>query len=41
MTWLVVAGCLVAGLAVGWFVGQAVLMLRDDGRYDLFWDEDE
>ena len=41
MTWIVVAGSLLAGFGVGWIIGQVVLMLRDDGRYDLFWDDDE
>jgi hypothetical protein len=41
MTWIVVAGLLLAGFGVGWVIGQVVLMLRDDGRYDLWWDDDE
>ena len=41
MNWLIFGVLLVAGFGAGWLVGQVVLMLRDDGRYDLWWDEDE
>ena len=42
MKWFIVGGLLFAGLSMGWLVGQFVLMfLRDDGRYDLWWEDDE
>jgi len=41
MSWLIITGLLLAGFGAGWLVGQVVILLKDDGRYDLFWDEDE
>jgi len=41
MNGLIIGGLLFAGLCVGWLVGHCVLMFRDDGRYDLFWEDDE
>jgi hypothetical protein len=41
MNWVLLGVLGVAGFSVGWIVGQVVLMLRDDGRYDLWLDEDE
>ena len=42
MSGLIVGVLLFAGLCLGWLVGHFALMfLRDDGRYDLWWDEDD
>jgi hypothetical protein len=41
MPWWIIAVLTVAGFGAGWLVGQLVILLKDDGRYDLFWDEDE
>lgn len=41
MSWWLMAVLGLLGLGAGWLVGQVVLLLRDDGRYDLWWDEDD
>lgn len=41
MNWWVLGLLGAVGVGFGWLVGQVVLMFRDDGRYDLWWDEDE
>ena len=41
MNWVAIGVLGLLGFGAGWLIGQVVLMLRDDGRYDLWWDDDE
>jgi hypothetical protein len=42
MSGFIIGALLFAGLSLGWLVGHFALMfLRDDYKYDLFWDDDE